>query len=84
MAHEFETGLSNHASNDVALTVSNDGEVHALFRAQPRIVPASGRAVIKDACRRYGRVQYGRSFTDEDLKEVVAYVIREWSDTGAV
>jgi hypothetical protein len=72
----FETGLSTFAANDVALTVSNDGDVYRAFKAS---APASQSAVIASACVKYGRRQYGLSFDSEALAECVTYVLDHWS-----
>jgi hypothetical protein len=74
---EFETGLSTHAANDVALTVSSDGGTYR--KAKDADTRTEARRIIEKACLLYGREWYGRSFADsEQLAESVTYVYRAW------
>lgn len=74
---QFETGLSTHAANDVALTVTNSGGTYQ--RYQEASSPFYAKNVITDACRIFGRTEYGNSFSQEELDECVAYVLAQWS-----
>ena len=73
----FETGLSTHAANDVALTVTNSRGTYQRYMEASS--PFYAKNVVVDACKIYGRTEYGRSFSQEELDECVAYVMRAWS-----
>jgi hypothetical protein len=78
MASEFETGCSTHAANDVALTVANSGGTYQRFKEASS--PYYARVILINDCRIFGRAEYGRSFSEAELSEAVAYVLRAWSE----
>jgi hypothetical protein len=73
----FETGLSTAAANDVALTITNESSVYNQFKKAR--FPWEANRIVRQACNAYGRVEYGRSFSDAELTECVEYVIHAWS-----